>query len=212
MLFDAVGTLIYPSPPVPEAYAAAGERCGSVLDVGTVASRFKEALVEHYAPNEPTSDDRERQRWKAIVASVFLEVSPIEELFEDLWNHFGRAQHWRLFDDVGPTMQKLVARGARLGIASNFDSRLHAIVAEHPALAACEHVFVSSEVGYSKPSREFFRAIERRLAARSEDIVLVGDDVVNDVQGATAAGWRAVLLDRNGTSLGENRIRILGEL
>jgi putative hydrolase of the HAD superfamily len=100
----------------------------------------------------------------------------------------------------------------RLGIASNFDRRLFRIVEGHSSLAACESVFVSSEVGWCKPRVEFFRAIKGRLGARADEIALVGDDEVNDVQGAQAAGWTAVRLSRDSSCESENRIGTLAGL
>ena len=44
VLFDAVGTLIYPDPPVAEAYRSIGRRFGSRLSVEQIAARFPAGL------------------------------------------------------------------------------------------------------------------------------------------------------------------------
>jgi len=133
------------------------------------------------------------------------------EVFEQLWQHFAQPRHWRLYDDVPIALNELRRRGFRLGIASNFDARLHNISSGLSALAACEAVFVSSEVGYTKPHPRFFIAVQNRLGAAPSQIVLVGDDHSADFHGATAAGWRAILLDRSG-ELPRPGIRTLAEL
>jgi putative hydrolase of the HAD superfamily len=211
ILFDAVGTLIHPAPPVAEVYHAAGRRFGSQLQQNEILARFGRALAREQNGG-PTSEANERQRWQRIVRQVFDDVPlQADALFEALWHHFAQPPHWRLYEDVAGTLNALRGRGFKLGIASNFDSRLKNIVAGHSPLAACEAVFVSSEVGYTKPDLRFFRAIEELLEACAGQILLVGDDEIADVQGATKAGWQIVLLNRDGFGP-RGAIRTLEEL
>ena len=214
VLFDAVGTLIYPDPPVVEAYAAAGRSCGSEMTAEQIASAFRAAFAKHNSAGGPTSELHERERWRRIVAETLFDVPDrhFNALFERLWEHFGQAHHWRLYSDVEPVIAELHGRGFELGIASNFDRRLLTVAAGHAALRPCTHVFVSSEIGHCKPSLEFFRAVEQRLGIAPEQIALIGDDEINDVQGATAAGWLAVKLDRGGQRPGGNFLVTLREL
>ena len=58
-------------------------------------------------------------------------------------------------------------------------------------LTLAEHVFASSELGWRKPSAEFFRAVERRLGRKPHELLLVGDDPELDVAAARRAGWHA---------------------
>jgi putative hydrolase of the HAD superfamily len=198
VLFDAVGTLLYPHPAVAEAYAAAAQRHGSKLTASEAADRFRTAFESHTQSSGPTDEPREKERWRRIVAATIDDVCSDhqESLFQELWNHFAQPDHWRVYDDVPPALAELSARGCRLGIASNFDQRLAAIVAGHPSLAPCERVFVSSELGATKPSLAFFRAIEQRLSAEPTEIALIGDDPINDIEGARAAGWTAIYVER----------------
>ncbi len=203
VLFDAVGTVLRPVPAVSVAYHDAGRRFGSRRTVEQVVTRFRRAFAQQEAIDSAKSDyftneQRERDRWRTIVAEVFDDVADSDGLFDDLWEHFAQARHWQLFDDVVPAWIALAQRGVWLGIASNFDARLEQIVAQHPPLQACVNVFVSSLVGYRKPSREFFSHIERALALRSDELLLVGDDQINDYHAARRAGWHAVLVARDG--------------
>jgi putative hydrolase of the HAD superfamily len=219
VLFDAVGTLIYPEPPVSAAYAQAGARYGSRLTAAEVAPRFRSAFARLEAEDGQTAahrtdEQRERRRWQNIVAEVFDDVPEQGPLFDALWRHFARPDCWRLFDDVTPVWRLLASRGLLLGVASNFDRRLHEVCREMPPLDACPHIFVSSELGSRKPGRGFFRAIERRLGLKPAELLLVGDDPDNDGQGAIAAGWRSVLIDRQGCNIGRprNLIEALADL
>ena len=213
VLFDAVGTLIYPDPPVADVYRAAAQQFGSRLSVNEIRQRFAAALTANYSGGGPTSETNERQRWRSIVSHVINDAPDVREvIFEHLWRHFSQPQHWRLYDVVAETLSELRRRGFQLGIASNFDARLTGIVDGHLALKLCEAVFVSSQVGYTKPDARFFRVIEKWLGIDPAQIALVGDDEGSDVQGATAAGWRAVRLDRDSKTRRSGTIHSLVEL
>jgi putative hydrolase of the HAD superfamily len=212
ILFDAVGTLIFADPPVAEAYHAAAEPFGSRLACAEIASRFRQVLAAEQGDNSPTSESNERERWQRIVGRVVDDVPAARSaIFERLWQHFAHPESWRLYSDVASAMTSLAGRGYRLAIASNFDGRLLRIVRANPSLAPLS-VFVSSEIGFTKPDLRFFRSIEARIGVSPEQIALVGDDEHSDVAGATRAGWRAVLLDRSGTRTSASVIRSLTEL
>jgi len=198
ILFDAVGTLIYPDPPVAEVYHAAGRRSGSHLTVDEINRQFRAALAQAFSTCEPTSEEKEKDRWQRIVHSVFAEVpSACGDLFQKLWRHFAQPDHWRLFEDVPAALAVLSSHGYRLGIASNFDVRLRQIIAGHSPLGLCQQVFLSSEIGFSKPDPRFFTAAVRELGVAPAEILLVGDDEAADIAGARAAGWQAALILRD---------------
>lgn len=229
ILFDAVGTILRPDPPVACAYATVGRRFGSALGESEVQRRFAAAFSRQERLDSQqfagrTEHLRERQRWEQIVREVLDDIQDKPAAFAALWDHFAAPAHWKLFDDVPGAWRQLAESGTTLGVASNFDERLHAICRAQPCLADSLYangslpgqVFVSSEVGYRKPSREFFRHIESRLRLKPEQLMLVGDDLENDYRAARAAGWHAVLLDRSGVHAGRSGvdapIKTLGEL
>lgn len=208
VLFDAVGTLIVPDPPVAVAYAAAGARYGSRLALDEIERRFRAAFarqetLDAQVPGSHTSEAREKSRWQAIVAEVFAGASDSASIFAALWQHFAEPRHWRLHADAVELWNSYAAQGKLVGIASNFDGRLRQICEGLPPLDECKSIFVSSELGVRKPSPEFFRAIEERLNLRPRQLLLIGDDWENDYRGATAAGWKAVAF--SGRSKGSER-------
>jgi putative hydrolase of the HAD superfamily len=196
--FDAVGTLITPDPPVAAVYAAAGRRHGSRHTPDDITPRFRAAVRAEEdrdrAAGWRTDPAREVDRWRRIVATVLDDVAEPGACFRDLWDHFARPTAWRCLPGVGPVLTELAERGLAVGLASNFDSRLHAVAAGLPNLAAIGPVVVSAEVGWRKPAAAFFAALVRAFGCRADDVLLVGDDFENDYGGATTAGLRAVLL------------------
>ena len=66
-----------------------------------------------------------------------------------------------------------------------------------------EMVFVSGEIGVSKPDSGIFRAAEERTGLDPGDLWLVGDSVRADIYGAKACGWHTLWLNRGKTDPGK---------
>ena len=202
--FDAVGTLITPSPAPGEIYFQAARRFGSRLELDEITRRFKLAfrsseLQDAAAAGEfgpVTSESRERERWQQVVAAVIDDISDCAACFEHLFSHFSQPGSWRCFDDVPEVLARLVADGYSLAIASNFDRRLHHVCDAIPALKKIELRIISSEVGHRKPGCRFFEALVTGAGCAPHEILMVGDDAANDVMGARQAGLGAVLINR----------------
>src|SRR5579863_2729754 len=140
--FDAVGTLITPVPSAGDVYHQTARHFGSRLDAVEIARRFKQAfcnaeLADASAAEEArlvTSETRERERWKRIVAEVIDDIPDAAACFNQLFAHFARSDSWQCFDDVPELLARLESRGYLLAIASSFDRRLHEVCDGFPAL------------------------------------------------------------------------------
>jgi putative hydrolase of the HAD superfamily len=87
------------------------------------------------------------------------------------------------------------------------------VVAGLPALNPLSDLVISSEVGWRKPAPAFFDELMRRVEARASQILFVGDDLVNDYEGARAAGMEAILCDSAAPpTSNSSRVLRLGEL
>lgn len=205
IVFDAVGTLIDPTPSVAAAYHAVGARFGSSLSVDEVGRRFRQAFRNSETSGFPdgsslgeliTSDAIEEARWRWIVGQVFSEIEQRENCFRDLWDHFARPESWRSFDDVPASLRRLQSAGYRLAIASNFDRRLHGVCDALPELKLITRRVVSAEVGYRKPAPEFYASLIRACGCAPCEILMIGDNYEHDVRGPQTAGLRALHLER----------------
>jgi putative hydrolase of the HAD superfamily len=201
VVFDVVGTLVEPWPTVHRAYAIAGRRHGIELAEDVIAPRFarawqrQEAIDAARRPAFATDRVREAARWREIVEDVFEQAPPAAAIFADLWEHFARPGSWRPLAAGARLVEEARQAGAVIALASNFDERLLAIASVVEPLTAADHVFASSELGWRKPSVEFFREVERRLGRSSDELVLIGDDPALDVAAARQAGWRSFSVD-----------------
>jgi putative hydrolase of the HAD superfamily len=213
VFFDAVGTLIHPEPPAPAVYAEAARRFGSRLDLPAITTRFRTAFRRQeeldHAGGLRTDEAREVARWRAIVAEVLDDVTDLEGCFAFLFAHFARPAAWSCDPETAAVVAALAGRDYRLGIASNFDARLRQVAAGLPGLAPVEHLVISSEVGWRKPAPVFFYQMCALSKLRPREVLLVGDDPVNDYAGARGCGLHALLYDPTGTEPVPETARLL---
>jgi putative hydrolase of the HAD superfamily len=197
VFFDAVGTLLHLTPAAAEIYVETGAKYGHVLPIEIIRERLREALQQQDAKDArngwPTSEERELRRWQEIVGHVFR--SPDADLFRHLWHYFAQPSAWRLLPETSVVLAELSQRKLVLGLASNFDRRLHAVAAGFPELAPLRLRLISSEIGWRKPSPRFFAELVRSADCGADQILYVGDDPTNDVAGALASGLQGVLLN-----------------
>jgi putative hydrolase of the HAD superfamily len=199
VVFDAVGTLLFPDPPAPIVYAQVGARYGSKLNADSIRSCFEIAFRGEDEIDRRqgwrTSEERERERWRHIVARVLNDVADPEACFQALFEHFSKPDAWQCDPSTRTVLSALADSGVIVGMASNYDSRLRSVIAGKPDLAPLQTVCISSEIGWRKPSFKFFEAVCHAAGMPPENILFVGDDFENDMEGAFKAGMRGVWLE-----------------
>jgi putative hydrolase of the HAD superfamily len=217
VFFDAVGTLLIAQPSPVRVYVDAAAAQGVVLSEAEVRRRFWTAFQAEEEADRlagwRVNEDRELRRWRKIVSATLPEVPDSERCFQSLWDHFSRPSGWQAQAGAQDVLSKLAQRGLVIGIASNFDTRLHALLAGLPELALVrERCVVSSVIGRRKPAREFFYAVIAAAGCPAEQVLFVGDHPVNDVEGAKSGGMKAVLFDPDRKSSIGERVTSLREL
>jgi len=90
----------------------------------------------------------------------------------------------------------------RLGIVSNFDRRLYAILDHLGIRRSFQAIAISSEIGVDKPHPAIFTAALSALGATPAETLHAGDDPGRDWRAAHAAGLHAYPLDRPAVTLG----------
>jgi putative hydrolase of the HAD superfamily len=201
IVFDAVGTLIYARPTVAEVYHRIASEFGWRGSIAGLKDRFTvafNACNPNPSASIETNESEQKVRWRRIVGHVFEDVAiaAVEQIFSRLWHHFAQASAWEIYVDAATAIEYCERHKILWCIGSNFDARLHQVVAGHPLLRRSQRVFCSSEIGYDKPSLEFFRGIERELSLAPQQLIMIGDDMQLDVQGSQAAGWTGLWINR----------------
>ena len=103
-----------------------------------------------------------------------------------------------LFDDVAPALTDLKGRGLWLGLISNIDQDIGAMLEGLGLPSWLDSVVTSRDAGASKPRPEIFLEAVRRAGVAPAEAVYVGDQYEVDILGAAGAGLKGILLDRGG--------------
>lgn len=138
-----------------------------------------------------------QEAWKLAMADQEVDDSP---LAEELGERFGverRVRH-EVFADVAASLS-LLRESHRLGLLTNGAACLQREKLAASGLGDCfEAVVISADLGVAKPDASVFEHVLERLDADPVDAVMVGDSIAKDVDGALAAGLRAVWVNRSG--------------
>lgn len=205
--FDVGATLLRPYPSFAEIVLRCCREAGSPLpdcagaEADAYADRFFGAL-QRRGETYSDSEERSRQIWTDLYHGFLLTQGIAPELAGplalQLFATFIDHASYRLYDDALPTLEAVRARGYRIGIISNWESWLVGLLRSVGVEPYAEFQAISGIIGHEKPSRVIFDHAVVAAGVRHGEILHVGDSLTSDYEGATAAGLRAVLLDRDG--------------
>jgi len=214
VLFDAAETLFTTRGTVGEIYGEVARNYGSTASPEEIQAAF----VRQFRHSGPLTTDNEKLWWKEVVFRVFNDVgmvSDFDRFFEKVYEQFRDSRGWRLFPETLAVLKELKRLQYKLGIISNFDSRIYSVLQSLEIATYFDSVTISSQTGYAKPDPEIFEAAIRAAGVPANRILFVGDNLTDDVQAGAAAGMNTVLIDRNGRHPGSKpvqSIRSLSEL
>lgn len=206
--FDVGGTLINPWPSVGHVYAEVAERFGIAVRPEAINAGFNDAWKSRH------NFDYSREGWFEIVRQSFREeggeLPP--EFFPAVYRRFADPEVWIVFGDVLHTLEELAARDLKLAIISNWDERLIPLLTALGLRQYFEGVFVSCNVGFTKPSPVIFEHAVRWLKVRPGETLHVGDSEHEDVRGARTCRMQSLWLRRGKTVDGPDQISTLKAL
>ena len=210
VFFDFFATLIFWTQPLHITIRKVADRYQLRLD-WSVYDEAQAILTEAYEASKPTNNIRDTIFRQLDACGTFLKKLGVREHVDQIawevlqYEHalFSR-NNATLYEDVLPTLNQLQQMDLKMGIVSNWDTPLPAMV-EELGLAPYFEVVVASHdqrVRSAKPDAAIFEYALNAVDVSSEEAVHVGDSFEADIMGAHAAGIRAILLDRDGTQTG----------
>lgn len=222
IFFDAGNTLLKARPSVGSIYQKTASKYGVTPSVSELEESFRRQWKESklsgdfLAESAGKGQQVEKIWWKKFVRGVFKEFDPIENFdafFDELYDTFAQPSSWELFPEVIEVLSELLSRGFRLGLISNWDSRLPGILSGLEIDHFFSEIVVSSLVELEKPDRRIFLLSAGRMNVPVEKAAHVGDDPLLDYKGAQEAGLLPFLVDRTGDGHRDMRtIRSLQQL
>jgi putative hydrolase of the HAD superfamily len=191
VFFDVGNTLLRPHPSVSAVVKEILAEWGHEQELETIDQYLPlvdEYYEDRYREDDTfwTNEDEASEVWVGMYSLLCRRLG-IDEDAEAI-----------AYDDVVPALGRLSEHGMRLGVISNWDSRLTRLIeglglAENLATIVC-----SAEVGLHKPDPRIFELACTRVGLPPNECAHVGDHHYADVVGAEAVGMLPVLIDRFG--------------
>jgi putative hydrolase of the HAD superfamily len=219
VFFDAGETLVYPHPSFAELFAEVLREEGHKIDPGDVrevvhasSESFTELMLSEQALNWSTSSEKSRALWD-LVYRMFLTEAGIdqaehEHLVQVLFDRFRSLASYRAYPDVLPTLERLRKMDLTLGLISNFEDWLEALLEELKVHHFFDVSVISGIEGVEKPDTRIFEIALERAGVDAANSVYVGDNPLFDAEPARKAGMLPVLIDRRGSHVDTEFLRI----
>jgi putative hydrolase of the HAD superfamily len=190
VFLDALGTLVELEPPWVGLRAALGDGIPEAQLVSGVRAEMAYYKAHSHEGRDPESlADLRRRSAELLSRELGTEVS-VETLVESI--------RFAPYPDAVPALTQLRSRGLKLVCVSNWDCSLGEVLERCGLAAHLDGAVSSAEAGARKPDPAIFEAALALAGCSADEAVHVGDTREEDVEGAEAAGIRALLLDREG--------------
>ena len=209
VLLDALGTLVHFEPPAPLLQVELRERLGLEVSLETAKAAMK-AEIAYYRAH--LHEGRDPESVAALRRAAADAMRPVLGTDADLTGPLLAALRFRAYPDAAPALRELRAAGLRLVVVSNWDHSLHERLEETGLAPLVDGAVASAELGHAKPARAIFDHALELAGAPAGAALHAGDSPVEDVEGALAAGLRAVLVARDGRGPAPAGVATIGTL
>ena len=189
VLLDALGTLVELEPP----WVHLAKALGTEPDERVV--RAMRAEMAYYRARSHEGRDASslaelRARCAAVLSRELGREVSVETMME--------AIRFRAFPDATPALAELRQLGLRLVCVSNWDFSLPEVLDRCGLDGALDGVVTSAAVRVRKPDPAIFARALELAGCSAAEALYVGDTPEEDLEGASAAGIAALLIDRSG--------------
>jgi HAD superfamily hydrolase (TIGR01549 family) len=210
ILFDLWGTLIqngsFPSP------TKQTRRMLRVrMPYGDFVKKFESALMlKKY-------DDLNHGFEQVLKAFELEENEDLVERLVGMWNK--NKIFAKIFDDTKETLSILKEKGYKIGIIGNNDCFIKSLLERFAISDYFDYTFFSYEIKELKGHQEFYQKVFDKIKADidetnfvKENIIVVGDSLISDIEGAKEFGIRAILIDRKDSRSYEDKVLRLSDI
>lgn len=202
--FDVTHTLLH-VPRLGEIYAEVLGRHGVAIDPEEARQLFSTVWQELACSADPGRDrftshpEGERGWWRRLLERMCElrgAAPPSRFAAAELFHRFTTAEPYEVYPEVPDALARLRQQGLALGVISNWDHRLPDVLAALGLARFFGSITSSSKAGVEKPDRRIFHQALGELGVEPAAALHVGDGRLEDVEGAVAAGMRALHLTR----------------
>lgn len=165
------------------------------VDIEAFEQRYLDLAERHYTVMLREHGDYDEYRLRRLREALQPWHALDDELFAEYRElHNGAIDAIAAFPDALATIRALRAQGIRVGVLTNGPSELQRRkLRASGLLEEFDAVAITGELGVHKPDPRAFKLALELLGTRADETAMVGDDLTNDVAGAIAAGFAAVV-------------------
>jgi len=190
----------------------------TLTDEAIYQAMYVKRLPEFLEVNLARDSERQAAFWARLAEDWLRETNlpmsslpRMHEAAEELG--FGpRSILFNLYDDVVPCLNLLDSLGVRAAVVSNWDYSLHRVLRMFGLYDRFVVVKASLEEGVEKPDPRLFQIALEEAGFSPGETLHVGDDPIDDIEGAAAACIRSVRIDRSLDRTTRPSIRTLSDL
>ena len=103
------------------------------------------------------------------------------------------------FPETIPMLERLHGMGLKTGLITNGNHALqYAKIGMLGLEPHFDEIIATGDYGIHKPDRAIFDVMREKMGFSPDEMVYVGDNPVNDVEGARSAGWKTVWMKSTG--------------
>lgn len=203
--FDTAGTLWRAEPSLDERVAAACKSAGGEVrgnEVHYQRTRLGDELQPRYSQGHCRSEAQADAYWQEfytlLLQALAVPAEHLPRLAGELRAMQFNADTYRLYPDVVPLLTRLREQSdLHLGVIANREGPEHELLNRFELGGLFHSCTLSSEEGTEKPESRIFRLAAARAGVAPEELLYVGNDLLEDMTGAVVAGCQAVLVDRS---------------
>ena len=170
-----------------------------------IYSEINQGMWKQLERGEITKPELKRTRFKKFFEAINFccdeEPLTVNEYYLSLLGEGGNT-----LEGAVETVKSLKEKGFELHIITNGIAATQAKrLGRSGLLPYINEVFVSETIGYQKPRKEYFDAVLEAIKEKDkEKILVIGDSLTSDIQGAMNASLPCCWLNRYGKELPEN--------
>lgn len=201
VVFDLDGTLFDHRAAAVRGAAGLTEDLGAAFsaDLARTWLALEDQHVQSWVSGHCGWQEQRRRRLRDYLPLIGVDAAgadtDLDRVFDRYLRHYERS--WSAFPDAAPAMQAVRRAGYQVGVLTNGQRQQQLEkLARTDLLELVGPVWAADDLGAAKPDPQTYLTVCSRLGAQPAETVYVGDNFVHDIEGAEAAGLRAVFLDR----------------
>lgn len=170
---------------------------GEYSEFAKLWKKITKDVYDKYLQHQISFEQLRIERMKNLFKHYKVNISDKEamSIYSVYQNEYEK--NWELFDDAKEILENFKNK-YKLAIITNGDSNQQRKKIAYTGLNQYfSDIFISSEVGFSKPEKEIFQTACKKINLNPENCIMIGDRYKVDIEGSLNVGMHGIWVNRN---------------